>query len=171
MIPWPQPQPLSLDSVRAQTSIHDACIRLGRRAQNLGKPAGIGSPFLPAFEAAHYQHHFGQAQGLIDTAEAALLHLGGEYPKLGERALAGTPPGPEDQRRYQAVVQNILELCWQAMDLMFRTSGASVARRGSLLGRAYRNLAVIRTHITMQGHVTALNVGRLHFGLAPSSAL
>jgi len=128
-------------------------------------------PFLPAFEAAHYQHHFGQAQGLIDTAEAALLHLGDGYPKLGERALAGTPPGPEDQRRYQAVVQNILELCWQAMDLMFRTSGASVARRGSLLGRAYRNLAVIRTHITMQGHVTALNVGRLHFGLAPSSAL
>jgi 3-hydroxy-9,10-secoandrosta-1,3,5(10)-triene-9,17-dione monooxygenase len=69
------------------------------------------------------------------------------------------------------VVQNILELCWQAMDLMFRTSGASVARRGSLLGRAYKNLAVIRTHITLQGHVTALNVGRLHFGLAPSSLL
>jgi len=126
-------------------------------------------PFLPAFEAAHYQHHFGHAQGLIDTAEAALFHLGDEYPKLGERALAGTPSGLEDQRRYQAVVQNILELCWQAMDLMFRTSGASVARRGSLLGRAYKNLAVIRTHITMQGHVTASNVGRLHFGLAPSS--
>ena len=35
-----------------QTSIHDACIRLGRRAQNLGKPAGIGSPFLPAFASA-----------------------------------------------------------------------------------------------------------------------
>jgi len=126
-------------------------------------------PFLPAFEAAHYQHHFGHAQGLIDTAEAALFHLGEEYPKLGQRALAGTPAGLEEQRRYQAVVQNILELCWQAMDLMFRTSGASVARRGSLLGRAYKNLAVIRTHITMQGHVTASNVGRLHFGLAPSS--
>ena len=33
-------------------SIHDACVRLGRRAQNLGKPAGIGSPFLPAFASA-----------------------------------------------------------------------------------------------------------------------
>ena len=128
-------------------------------------------PFLPSFEAAHYQHHFGQAQGLIDTAEAALLHLGGEYPKLGELALAGTPAGLEEQRRYQAVIQNILELSWQAIDLMFRTAGASVARRGSLLGRAHRNLAVIRTHITMQGHVTSLNIGRLHFGLAPLSIL
>ena len=31
------------------TSIHDACVRLGRRARTLGKPVGIGSPFLPAF--------------------------------------------------------------------------------------------------------------------------
>jgi len=54
---------------------------------------------------------------------------------------------------------------------MFKTAGTSVARRGSLIGRAYRNLAVIRTHITMQGHVTSLNVGRLHFGLSPLSIL
>ena len=90
-------------------------------------------PFLPAFEAAHYQHHFGQAQGLIDTAEAALLHLGGEYPKLGRR------PWPE-HRRGRKISAGIRQWsrtfwswCWQAMDLMFRTSGASVARRGSLL--------------------------------------
>jgi len=101
-------------------------------------------PFLPAFEATHY---------------------------LGQRALAGTPAGLEEQRRYQAVVQNILELTWQAVDLIFRTGGASAARRGSLIGRAYKNLAVIRTHITMQGHVTSLNVGRLHFGLSPLSIL
>lgn len=128
-------------------------------------------PFLPAFEAAHHQHHFGRAQGLIDTAEAALLHLGDEYPRLGQRALAGTPVDLEEQRRYQAVVQNILELTWQAVDLIFTTAGSSVARRGSLIGRAYKNLAVIRTHITMQAHVTAVNIGRLHFGLAPTSLL
>ena len=31
------------------TPIHDACVRLGRRARTLCKPACIGSPFLPAF--------------------------------------------------------------------------------------------------------------------------
>ena len=33
-------------------SIHDACVRLGRRAQNLGKAGVIGSPLLPAFARA-----------------------------------------------------------------------------------------------------------------------
>jgi 3-hydroxy-9,10-secoandrosta-1,3,5(10)-triene-9,17-dione monooxygenase len=35
-------------------------------------------PFPPRTEMAEFQHHFGHAQGLIDTAEAALLRLGSE---------------------------------------------------------------------------------------------
>jgi len=128
-------------------------------------------PFLPAFESDQHQHHFGHAQGLIDTAEAALLQLGLDYMQMGEQALRGLPPGLEEQRRYQRIIQNVLELSWNAVDLIFRSSGSSVARQGSMLARSFKNLAVIRTHVTMQDHTTSINAGRLHFGLAPLSAL
>jgi 3-hydroxy-9,10-secoandrosta-1,3,5(10)-triene-9,17-dione monooxygenase len=52
---------------------------------------------------------------------------------------------------------------------MFRTSGTSAAAKSSPLGRALRNLAVIRTHVTLQLDHTAGNAGRLHFGLQPLS--
>jgi len=51
---------------------------------------------------------------------------------------------------------------------MFRTRGTSAAK-SSPLGRALRNLAVIRTHVTLQLYHTATNAGRLHFGLPPLS--
>jgi 3-hydroxy-9,10-secoandrosta-1,3,5(10)-triene-9,17-dione monooxygenase len=65
--------------------------------------------------------------------------------------------------------QHVVRLAWDAVELMFRTSGTSAAAKGSPLGRTLRNLAVIRTHITVQLDHTAGNVGRLHFGLPPLS--
>jgi 3-hydroxy-9,10-secoandrosta-1,3,5(10)-triene-9,17-dione monooxygenase len=69
------------------------------------------------------------------------------------------------------VIQQCVELVWEAVDLMFRTAGSSAAKKDSTLARYFRNLAVIRTHITVQEHHTSTNVGRLHFGLPPLSAL
>ena len=120
-------------------------------------------PFTPRLELAEFQHHFGHAQGLIDTAEAALLQVGSQYVELSS--------SPEDQRRFQRVTQECVELAWEAVDLMFRTAGTSATRKASPLARYFRNLAVIRTHITVQFHQTSTNVGRLHFGLSPLSPL
>ncbi len=47
---------------------------------------------------------------------------------------------------------------------MFRPSGTSAAK-SSRLARALRNLAVIRTHLTLRLDHTATNALRLHFGL------
>jgi 3-hydroxy-9,10-secoandrosta-1,3,5(10)-triene-9,17-dione monooxygenase len=65
--------------------------------------------------------------------------------------------------------QHVIRLAWDAVELMFRTSGTSAAAKSSPLGRALRNLAVIRTHVTLQLDHTAANAGRLHFGLPPLS--
>ncbi len=63
-----------------------------------------------------------------------------------------------------------VRLAWEAVDLMFRTAGtSSAAGEGMPLGRCFRNLAVIRTHIATQFEHTAENVGRMHFGLPPLS--
>ncbi len=68
-------------------------------------------------------------------------------------------------------LQQCVNLCWEAVDLLFTTSGTSSGRVDSMLGRYYRDLAVMRTHIVLQHARTAVNFGAIRFGQPPSSAL
>jgi 3-hydroxy-9,10-secoandrosta-1,3,5(10)-triene-9,17-dione monooxygenase len=127
-------------------------------------------PFHFRSHEAEFQQHFGEAQALIDTAEAALLKLTADYMDLARQHVAsGTPLDEEMERRLILMEQHVIRLVWDAVELMFRTSGTSAASKSSPLGRALRNLAVIRTHVTLQLDHTAANAGRLHFGLPPLS--
>jgi 3-hydroxy-9,10-secoandrosta-1,3,5(10)-triene-9,17-dione monooxygenase len=130
------------------------------------------APFHARSQEVEYQRHFGEAQSLVDTAEAALLHLAADYTEHTRRdAEDGIPFTDEDDRRFLQIEQQCVRLCWEAVDLMFRTSGTSAAAKTAPLGRYFRNLAVIRTHITMQHDHTAGNAARLHFGVPPLSRL
>lgn len=127
-------------------------------------------PFHPRSNEAEFQQHFGEAQSLIDTAEAALLKLTSDYMDFARRHVElGEPLDDEMERRLVLMEQQVIRLSWDAVELMFRTSGTSAAAKNSPLGRALRNLAVIRTHVTLQTDHTAANAGRLHFGAAPLS--
>ena len=77
----------------------------------------------------------------------------------------GAPLTDELERRLILVEQQVIRLAWDAVELMFRTSGTSAANKAAPLGRALRNLAVIRTHVTLQTDHTSTNAGRMHFGL------
>jgi 3-hydroxy-9,10-secoandrosta-1,3,5(10)-triene-9,17-dione monooxygenase len=123
-------------------------------------------PFHARSQEAEFQQHFGEAQALIDTAEAALLHLTANYMDLARQHVAtGAPLDDEMERRLVLIEQHVIRLAWDAVELMFRTSGTSAASKSSPLGRTLRNLAVIRTHVTLQLDHTAGNAGRIHFGL------
>jgi 3-hydroxy-9,10-secoandrosta-1,3,5(10)-triene-9,17-dione monooxygenase len=127
-------------------------------------------PFHARSQEAEFQQHFGEAQALVDTAEAALLKMTADYMELARRHVVdGTPLEEEMERRFILMEQQIIRLAWDAVELMFRTSGTSSAAKSSALGRALRNLVVIRTHVTLQTDHTATNAGRLHFGLPPLS--
>jgi 3-hydroxy-9,10-secoandrosta-1,3,5(10)-triene-9,17-dione monooxygenase len=127
-------------------------------------------PFHARSQEREFQQHFGEAQALIDTAEAALLRMTADYMDLAQRHVeTGEPLNEERERRFILMEQHVIRLAWDAVELMFRTSGTSAASKSSPLGRALRNLAVIRTHVTVQLDHTATNAGRLHFGLAPLS--
>jgi 3-hydroxy-9,10-secoandrosta-1,3,5(10)-triene-9,17-dione monooxygenase len=129
-------------------------------------------PFQDRAHEAEFQRHFGEAQSLVDTAEAALLHMAADYMGRARRDVEnGIPFTDEDDRRFLQIEQQCVRLCWEALDLMFRTSGTSAAAKTAPLGRYFRNLAVIRTHITLQHNHTSGNAGRLHFGLPPLSRL
>jgi len=127
-------------------------------------------PFHVRSREPEFQQHFGEAQALIDTAEAALLQLTSNYMDLARQHVAtGTPLDEEMERRLVLMEQHVIRLAWDAVELMFRTSGTSAASKSSPLGRVLRNLAVVRTHVTLQLDHTAGNAGRLHFGLPPLS--
>ena len=127
-------------------------------------------PFHVRSREPEFQRCFGEAQALIDTAEAALLHLTANYMDLARQHVAtGAPLDEEMERRLILMEQHVIRLAWDAVELMFRTSGTSAAAKSSPLGRTLRNLAVVRTHVTLQFDHTAGNAGRLHFGLPPLS--
>ena len=132
----------------------------------------IVPPFPLRFEMPEMQQSFGNAQALVDTAEAALLALADQSE---ERCLTcrkeGIALGANDVRRISRAAQQCVELAWQAVDLMCRTAGSSSATRQAPLGRYFRGLAVLRTHIGLQFEHTSVNAARLYFGLPPLSPL
>jgi len=67
--------------------------------------------------------------------------------------------------------EQCVRLTCEAVELMFRTAGTSSAAKAAPLGCYFRNLAVVRTHLTLQSDHTAGNAARLHFGSPPLSRL
>jgi 3-hydroxy-9,10-secoandrosta-1,3,5(10)-triene-9,17-dione monooxygenase len=125
-------------------------------------------PFDTLFELPEFQQHFGEAQSLIDTAEAALLRMGTNFMEHARRAFQDDVPfSDETERRLLMIEQQCVRLAWEAVELMFRTAGSASAGKSSRLGRYFRNMAVIRTHITLQIEHTSINAARLHFGSLP----
>ena len=129
-------------------------------------------PFPLRFEMPEFQLAFGNAQALVDTAEAALFALADRVTAQTQTALEQSMSVPlEDVKRTHRAGLQCIELAWQATDLIFRTSGSSSAASDAALGRVFRGLAVVRTHIGAQPDPVSINVSRLHFGLPPVSPL
>ena len=125
-------------------------------------------PFDPLAELPEFQRHYGVAQSLVDTAEAAVLRLGQDFMEHARQTLETGVPFPyELERRMLMVEQQCVRLAGEAVELMFRTAGSSSASPSSRLGRSFRNMSVIRTHITLQIDHTAVNAARMHFGELP----
>jgi len=125
-------------------------------------------PFDTLFELPEFQQHFGVAQSLVDTAEAALLRMGADFMEHARRAFQdGVSFSDETERRLLMIEQQCARLAWEAVELMFRTAGSASAAKSSRLGRYFRNMAVIRTHITLQIDHTSINAARLRLGSAP----
>jgi 3-hydroxy-9,10-secoandrosta-1,3,5(10)-triene-9,17-dione monooxygenase len=148
---------VAVGAARGALDVYDETLRKKRRSF---------PPFEPLFELPEFQQHFGTAQSLVDTAEAALLQMAADYMEHARLAREeGVPFSDEAERRLVLIEQQCVRMAWDAVELMFRTAGSASAAKSSVLGRYFRNLAVIRTHITLQLTHTSGNFGRLHFGL------
>ena len=148
---------VAVGAARGALDVYDETLRKKRRSF---------PPFEQLFELQEFQQHFGTAQSLVDTAEAALLQMAADYMEHARLAREeGVPFSDEVERRLVLIEQQCVRMAWEAVELMFRTAGSASAAKSSVLGRYFRSLAVIRTHITLQLTHTSGNYARLHFGL------
>ena len=123
-------------------------------------------PYHERFREGEYQAHYGRALGLVATAEAALLRAGEDYMDYARHDAAGDPFSDEKDHRLLLIELHCIRLATEAVELIYRTAGTSdAAKSGAMIGRIFRNLAVIGTHPALQLERAALNAARLRFGL------
>ena len=117
-----------------------------------------------------FQRDLGQATALVDTAEAALMQVATTW--TAQAHAVGRARRSRRPTRTSAgccmVCQQIVELCAEAVDIVFRTAGTTATRKGEAVERCFRDVNMIRTHVTMQFDRTFENVGQMRLGLPPA---
>ena len=119
-------------------------------------------------ELGVFQRLLGEATAYVDTAEATLRQVARSWTEKAEASAAtGVPVSDEEDRRLIMIEQQIIELSSRAVELVFRTSGSSASNKGQKIERYFRDLNMVRTHVTLQFERTWENVGRLRLGMEP----
>ena len=102
---------------------------------------------------------------LANSAEALLDASARQYMEAGRRWEEGEPFTVADDSRIRGIAMHAGKLAFDAIDILFRTSGSSGTRRGSRLGRCYRDGSVYRTHIGAQYDLHYVADAKVLFGL------
>ncbi len=125
-------------------------------------------PAVPRRLDHDFQCALGVALGLVDTAEAAVVHVGEKYMEYCQRgAEHGMPFSREEDLRLHAVASHAGRLAWEAVELLARKAGSSAsARDGQRMQRYLRDLVTYRSHhesTQFEAHATML--ARVRLGL------
>jgi 3-hydroxy-9,10-secoandrosta-1,3,5(10)-triene-9,17-dione monooxygenase len=103
-------------------------------------------PIVGRGENPDYQFWYGDAAGMIGTAEAALMNAAQQW----REACAMGPAGftRETDLRLAAICRHVMKLCWEAVEgYIFPTAGSSSVRDGERLERVWRDLSMLHSHI------------------------
>lgn len=122
---------------------------------------------VPRFQTPDYQRYWGLASGKISAAEDVLLRCSEYYMELCQAAVVDDTGFPaESLMRIQASTHHAVNLAWEAVELLFRTSGTSEGgRNGSRMQRYYRDISTARTNIGLQWETFATELAQEHFGV------
>lgn len=94
-----------------------------------------------------YQRWFGSAAAKIATAEAAFYDACDKWTEDARLNMLGLRD-PADSREMlgMAICGEVIELCWEAMQLLYRVAGTSSAMDGHRMQRIYRDISTARSH-------------------------
>ncbi|MBQ1080600.1 acyl-CoA dehydrogenase family protein [Nocardiopsis sp. B62] len=102
-------------------------------------------PITARFEDPDYQTWYGEAAGLIGTAEAAVNDAVRQWESLCEAGPASFTR--EEDLRITAMCRQIILLCWRAVERhLFPTVGSSAVRHGERIERVWRDMSTLHGH-------------------------
>jgi 3-hydroxy-9,10-secoandrosta-1,3,5(10)-triene-9,17-dione monooxygenase len=102
-------------------------------------------PIQPRTEDPDYQLRYGEAAGLIATAEAATLNAIQQWQDTAAQGPAAVTK--EKELTIAAICHEVCGLAWRAVaDHLFPTAGSSAVRRGERIERVWRDLSMLHTH-------------------------
>jgi 3-hydroxy-9,10-secoandrosta-1,3,5(10)-triene-9,17-dione monooxygenase len=102
-------------------------------------------PIQPRTEDPDYQLRYGEAAGLIATAEAATLNAIQQWQDTAAQGPAAVTK--EKELKIAAICHEVCGLAWHAVaDHLFPTAGSSAVRRGERIERVWRDLSMLHTH-------------------------
>jgi 3-hydroxy-9,10-secoandrosta-1,3,5(10)-triene-9,17-dione monooxygenase len=96
-----------------------------------------------------YQRWYGHARAKLETARAAVLHAADEWMDACRRQVdEGIQFDAEEDLRINAITQESIKLCWDAMhEHAFRTAGSGAAHDGQRMQRIWRDMSMVRGHL------------------------
>jgi len=125
-------------------------------------------PIQPRYTHPDYQRYLGLALGLLDAGKRLVLNAGDVYMEYCRRTAEGGPPfSMEEDLTLVTSLQHAGRLAWEAIEMLFRTSGSSAAKDGERMQRYYRDASIYRGHLSSQYERTAHYLGLAHLGLDP----
>jgi len=125
-------------------------------------------PIQPRYTHPDYQRYVGLALGMLDAAERIVLSSADSYIGYCRRGFEGGAPfSLEEDLRLVTSLQHAGRLAWEAIEMMFRTSGSTAAKDGERMQRYYRDASIYRGHLSSQFERTAHYLGLVHLGLDP----
>ncbi|MEV0963580.1 acyl-CoA dehydrogenase family protein [Streptomyces sp. NPDC049910] len=123
-------------------------------------------PVVTRFEDPDFQYWYGEAAGLVHSAEAGLL---GAIRMWDEVAALGDVT-PEHELRVATVCRESVRMSWRAVErYLFPTAGSSAVRNGERMERIWRDMSMQQSHAGIAVFLfTAANreLARARFGAA-----
>lgn len=114
------------------------------------KPSFL-DPAQKRMNESEFQRLYGEVMCRTDAAEALTLSATRLYMEQCERWMkAGTPITGKDTLRVWGISREGCRAACEAVEIMFRSIGASVVRRGDRLQRYFRDVQMYRVHIQSQ---------------------
>jgi 3-hydroxy-9,10-secoandrosta-1,3,5(10)-triene-9,17-dione monooxygenase len=102
-------------------------------------------PVVPRYQDPDYQLWYGDAVGMIGTAEAALLNAAQQWHQAAAQGPAAVTRALD--LRLSAICRQVAKLAWAAVEgYIMPTAGSSSIRHGERLERVWRDMSTLRTH-------------------------
>jgi 3-hydroxy-9,10-secoandrosta-1,3,5(10)-triene-9,17-dione monooxygenase len=130
------------------------------------KTMAVGGAGIPRFQDRDFQRCLGLAMSYVDAAESIVLRTGDLYLEYSREAVEeGIPFSSERTMRIYGQQMTAHKLCWEAGDLLFRTSSSSGAMDGTRMQRYWRDLSAMRANGLHQLDFRAPSIAQSHLGL------